>query len=285
MEVSDYGLDLSNLTGWNPQEYETFRQHFAAAGGGLALPGFDFWAEVDPLALKRLRLQVRMTSEKDDYPLPALLSWLHYYAIVGYDRGIQFLIESLQRFGCKKEAAEATLAIAYIHGGPRSSHVFAVSIQDQLRTYTAAGECAWPPGWAVDDEAFVSGVDFGVPLAQAGEIELITRWYQSTCSEVPEFITFLGQYRPNLLKAIRGRFESAIRGRMPKQMMPYLMLNWNTARCNPDGIRHAALLGRAFGMKKSQLLDSMCDALVYGGPDVLSAAARSTTDIIASMES
>jgi hypothetical protein len=100
-------------------------------------------------------------------------------------------------------------------------------------------------------------------------MELLQRWYERTLGEVPRYVTFLARHRPGLLKAYRDRYEHAIRDSLPKQMLPYLLLNHSVVRGSREGIRENVLLGRALGMTREQLLDAICGAVLHTGAEVL----------------
>ena len=79
----------------------------------------------------------------------------------------------------------------------------------------------------------------------------------------------LAEHRPGLLKAYRDRYEHAIRDSLPKQMLPFLMLNYNVVRGFREGIRENVLLGRAMGMTQEQLLDAICSGVLHAGVNAL----------------
>jgi hypothetical protein len=84
------------------------------------------------------------------------------------------------------------------------------------------------------------------------------------------------------LKAYRGRLESALQGALPKQMFPYLQLHLNTVRGFAPGIREAALIGRAFGMRPAEVLHAVGRASnIDGGSAAVSVAADELEPILA----
>lgn len=90
----------------------------------------------------------------------------------------------------------------------------------------------------------------------------------------------MAERQPSLLKAFRDRMEHAIRDALPKQMLPYMWLQYHVARANADGIREAALLGRAMGMTDAQIVEAIGWGMSYGGPSAVTLAARATRDIL-----
>jgi hypothetical protein len=97
-------------------------------------------------------------------------------------------------------------------------------------------------------------------------------------------VRFLAQHRPGLLKAYRDRYEHAIRDSLPKQMLPWLMLNYNVVRGFHEGIRENVLLGRALGMTKEQLLDAICFGVLHAGANALGIAEEAAGDLLRQYE-
>lgn len=280
-DIIDRGLNLSRPDETDPAEYEQFKADYTRSKG-YALPAFEFWAEHRFDVLKRYRLQARMTTTPKTLtqPLPNVLAFLHYYAIVGYGDGIEYEVNLARNCGASKETVLATIAVAFLHGGPRGMRYVSTSSADAIREYVASEPGEWPDGWDVDEEAFRSGLDFSQPELLPGEVDQLKDWYVRVCGEVPPFVDFLARHRPNLLKANRQRFEFAIKDAMPKQMMPYLQLHWNTARGFREGIREAALLGRGFGMTDEYIADAISWGMLYGGTASISIAAEATEGIL-----
>jgi hypothetical protein len=101
--------------------------------------------------------------------------------------------------------------------------------------------------------------------------------------EVPRHAKFLAEHRPDLLKAYRNRYEHAIRRSLPAQMLPVLMLHYNAVRGFAGGIRENALLGKALGLTRSQLLNAICLAELHGGAEVFDVVTEAAGDVIAQL--
>jgi len=279
--IIDRGLNLSQPDEMDSSEYQEFKDFYTRTKG-YALPAFEFWAEHRFDVLKRYRLQARMTPTERglQMPLANTLAFLHYYSIVGYDDGILYEVKNGQAVGATKAQVLETIAVAFLHAGPRGMRYVASSSQEYMRTYEDPEPGPWPEHWDVDPEAFRSGMDFSNPEMQDGELELLEQWYERVSGEVPRHVRFLGKHRPHVLKAHRHRFEYAIKDGMPKQMMPYLQLHWNVIRGFRDGIREAALMGRGFGMTSEQLTDAIVWGMLYGGPAAVSIADEACGDVL-----
>jgi hypothetical protein len=281
-DIIDRGLVLTRPDELAPEELQEFKDHYIASKGSW-LPAFEFWIQHRPDVLKRYRLQARQSTTPTTLPkaLPNVLAFLHYYSIVGYPDGILYEINLARDNGARKNTCLATIAVAFIHGGPRGMRYVSTSSNDAIRDFQEPEKPEnWPDGWAPDPEAFQAGLDFSSGELLPGELEKVVAWYERVSGEVPAWVHFLAKHRPHALKAMRNRFEFAIKDAMPKQMMPYLQLHWNTARCHRDGIREAALMGRGFGMTDELIADAIVWGTIYGGPSSMSAASEATADII-----
>lgn len=278
------GLDVMTPDSITPQEMDAFRK-FHAWTKGKPMSYGEFWFEQRVDVLKRYRAVIKELTILEEVPwFPHLLAWLHYYAIVGYEEGIKYMIRSAHTAGGTKAEIMDTLAIAFLHCGPRGmAYVVHANGMDLLRTEPEP-QLRWPEGWSFDPKAFDSGVDFSSREATAEDMARIRDWYLKTLGEVPRYVDFLAQYRPRLLKAYRNRFEHTIRDGLPKQMMPYLLLHYNGLRGFRDGIREAVLLGRAMGMTRPQLLDAIVNDTLYGGFDAISIIDEAAGDVLSTME-
>jgi hypothetical protein len=158
----------------------------------------------------------------------------------------------------------------------------AAAYSGYLRTYEDPEPTAcFPEGWQFDPRAFDSGMDFSNRDATPEDMDALRDWYRRTLGEIPPHARFLATHRPGLLKAYRDRYEHAIRDSLPKQMLPYLMLNHNVGRGFRDGIRENVLLGRALGMTREQLLDAICFAVLDAGLGALDLVEEAAGDLLA----
>lgn len=278
------GLDLSSPDSWTAAEEESFTAFYMAIKH-QTMPGHDFWIANRPDVLKRYRLQALQMGSPEGRPFSKIgtLSYLHYYAIVGFEDGVLYQIVNAQKRGrTTKAAILATLAVAFLHAGPLGMRYVATSSAEYLRDFEEPAEpSGWPTGWEVDPDAFRSGIDFATPALTGGELRALEAWYERVCGEVPAHVHFLGRHRPEVLKAYRQRFEFAIRDAMPKQMLPILQLQWEVSRgCRP-GIREAALMARGFGVSRALAVDAVARGMVYCGPGGVSVVEDAAGDVFA----
>ena len=280
------GLDVANPDVTTPEEIEAFTEYYRRTKGGM-IASHGFWLEFRPDVLKRQRARARLTSGEAafDFPLPHVLAYVHLYTILGFDEGILYEIKLAQSGGASRTDILDVLALAFLHAGPRGISSVAASSTEYLRAYEDPEPAArFPETWSFDPAAFRSGMDFSTPEATTDDIERLQEWYLATIGEIPSYVRFLARHRPTLLKAYRNRYEHAIRDSLPKQMLPYMILNYNVARACAPGIRTNVLLGRAVGMNKRELLDAISWGMSYGGPAAIDVVDGAVGGILAAME-
>jgi hypothetical protein len=283
-EIGRYqdGLDVSNPDVTTPEEIEAYRAEYLGTNKGL-LDSFEFWLEFRPDVLKRHKARTRhfRTSKEPDFPLVQILAAIHQYTIDAFPDGIAYEIRLARSLGATRADILDTLSVAWIHAGHRGMYA-AAAYADYLRDYDDPEPTErFPAGWRLDPEALSSGLDFSTRDASATEMERLQDWYRRTLGEVPPYVRFLAEHRPGLLKAYRGRYEHAIRDSLPTQMLPYLLLNYNVVRGFRDGIRENALLARALGMTREQLLDAICLAVLHAGINALDLVEDAAGDVLA----
>jgi hypothetical protein len=263
-----------------PEEIAAFRAYYARTKGQI-LPGFEFLLEHRPDVLKRYRAGVRVTTSPQwrGYPLQMVLQHLHQYIISGYGDGIAYQVNVARNAGASKAMILDVIAVAFLHSGPRGLNYVATAAGELIREYVDPVPGKWPDGWSFDPEAFRSGMNFETPAADAADLRSLNAWYEAHLSEVPPHVRFLSRHAPDLLKAYRNRYEHCLRA-LPKQMMPYLMLNYNASRGFSDGIRENVLLGKSFGMTRQQLTDPIVWSLYYGGVESYDLAERAAAEIL-----
>lgn len=284
-------LDVLHPDTVSTTELDAFRDGYERAKG-RSLAGHEFLLEFRPDVLKRYALAIQCTrkaNQADGDPTAAFLpgAFIHAYAIWGWTAGIEEHLFMAKGRGVTKKQVLDIIAIAYLHCGPRGTFHLAQSATDFLREWDDSGEQhipeIWPKGWAFERDAFASGMNFEDPKASNADLDALQRWYRMTMGEIPRHVTFLSEHAPDQLKAYRNRLENAIVGGLPKQMLPSLMLQNNVYRGFREGIREAALLGRATGMTREQIASVIRTCAVYGGPEAIEIAADALRDVLPAM--
>jgi hypothetical protein len=280
------GLDVSRPDEMTAEEIAAYRSEYTGSNKGL-LDSFEFWLEFRPDVLKRHKARTRhyTSAVEPSHHLVGLLGAIHQYTVMAFREGIAYEIRLAQTNGALRTDVLDTLSIAFIHSGHRGMYAAADYIAF-LRDYVDPAPAAdrFPAGWSFDPQAFDSGMDYASREASREDMDRVQDWYQRTLGEVPRYVRFLARHRPGLLKAYRDRYEHAIRDSLPRQMLPWLMLNYNVVRGFQEGIRENVLLGRALGMTREQLLDAICYGVLHAGVNALGIAEEAAGDVLAAME-
>lgn len=286
------GLDLDNVNEISPEERAEFtRTNLAGRAGKFMYPlsAYSYMIENRPDVLKH---HYRLTGSLGTGPEEALgptvvLALLHHYTVLRFEEGIIHEVRSAQAMGATKAQINELLALTFIHGGCcgwRGVYEQTMEYMSQYREPTTP--IAWPAGWAPDVDAFASGMDFSVREMLDGEREKLFGWYESTIGFVPRSAAMLAKYNPTFLKAYRGKFENAMStGALPKQIVPYIFLYYNVHRGFRDGIREAALLGKAWGMTRDQVMNAVVLGTAFmGGLDSAYITDEAIGDILESWD-
>jgi hypothetical protein len=281
------GLDVSRPDDMTAAEIEAYRSEYTGSNKGL-LDSFEFWLEFRPDVLKRHKARTRHYSSavEPSHPLVGLLGAIHQYTIMAFKEGIAYEIRLAQTNGALRTDILDTLSVAFIHSGHRGMYA-AADYAGYLREYAdpvPTAESRFPAGWSFDPHAFDSGMDYSTREASQEDMNRVQEWYERTLGEVPRYVRFLTRNRPGLLKAYRDRYEHAIRDSLPKQMLPWLLLNANVVRGFHEGIRENVLLGRALGMTREQLLDAICYGVLHAGANALGIVDEAAGNLLAEME-
>lgn len=285
----DDGLDMSSLDTITEDELQAFRDHYLYTKG-YSIPAFEFWLKFRADILKRYRATVPFmtTGAEKKCIVKNSLNMLHYYAIKGYEDGILYEIHLSKRRGATKGEVLDTLAVAFVHGGPLGSRFVATSSTEYLETWvdeepSKENDERWPDDWKFEASAFFSGMDFSQPKATREDIAKLFGWYERTIGEVPAWVKTLAEFRPDFLKSYRNRYEHLLRGGLPKQMLPYLMLHHRIERGQADGIRENLLLCKAMGLTREQMIDGIAWSSIYAGVEAAALVDQVAGDVIRGM--
>jgi hypothetical protein len=284
-EDTEGGLNLSDPDSIDQTERDRFTR-FYEEHKGATLPGHDFWLEHDPGALKRYRkYAIEMnTPANRAFPQVAVLSWLHFYAVIGFEDGISYQIRNAQvRGGAQKSDILATLHTAFLHSGPMGTRYVASASDRILSDYEDPEPVPWPTGWIAAPEAFHSGLDYNRPGLDRAETDKLFDWYRTTCGEVPASVRFLARHNPDALKAYRMRYEHAASAGLPNQMFALMLLQWQVTRGTPEGMREGFALARGLGVSRRFAVDAVTRAMVYTGPSAAGTVAETAGDILDGM--
>jgi hypothetical protein len=269
------GLDLSKPTEITKEEIDGFKGHYGNQFG-VPMHGLDWWIDRDPEVLKRYRLYCSLTLRVE----PAVMGGgtLAYYMLMGYSKGARYVMHSFLNDGLSRAQALEMIAIAFVHAGPRGMETIAEAMEGLDFPENPEVPAKFPAGWAVDLDAFRSGMDFSAVDLGDKEKGLLYDWYLRTIGEIPPYVRFMAEHRPRLLKTHRARFENMLYF-LPKQVWPTAMLYYHVMSRVAEGIRENVLLCKAWGVGKSDTLDVIGNALVYGQMEGATMVQREAGDV------
>jgi hypothetical protein len=206
---------------------------------------------------------------------------IHSYMMYGWETGIFNEFITLRRNGMAVEQTMELVMFSQIYAGMRGlGHVFR-AVGENLPAYGPPPKQApFPDGWAVDGEAFKSGLDLSRRDMTPQDVKNLTEWYEQTIGYVPESVQFGLKYHADFVKVNRAKWEVAIKT-LPKQIAPFLMLRHHTISGSPDGIREAALLGKAWGISRELTIQGITgSAMYFTGFDGLYGAMKGIDDVL-----
>jgi hypothetical protein len=197
------------------------------------------------------------------YATPNSIQQLHSYMMLGWEMGIRNQFRVLRRLGFTRAQIMEIVHFGRLAAGMRGlGHVYH-AIGDVLPDYADGhGNPEFPAGWAADPAAFKSGLDLSTRDLTEPDRKNLTEWYERTLGYVPKSVLFGMKYDPQFLKVHRAMWEVAIKT-LPKQVAPYLMLRHHTITGSRDGLREAALLGKARGMTPHWIVQGITGTAMY----------------------
>ncbi len=289
-EFLGMGIDLSTDTFTDEEKARTlawYRRYHDHGDLDLA-PFARFMVEHEPTGFKRLRRHmIALDEELDEPPLllaAGVLMFVHTYFVLEMGKGALYEIITMRELGATRAEIMETIALGALHGGPRGINAFAEVGDEYLRKWQedadAVSRVAWPAHWAPDAERFRSGIDLAVDELLPGELELIRDWYRHTLGEVPPQVDFLARVAPCAYKTQRARFETAVKGALPAQMIPLLMLHLSALRLWPKPLRRSLQLAKALGVRRREVVSTLFWAGVYGADAVMEAAFDAAGDVL-----
>jgi alkylhydroperoxidase/carboxymuconolactone decarboxylase family protein YurZ len=246
-----------------------------------------------PELLKRYRLwtNAQLRGADLEHPLPTTSPIFtivsgHYYITEGYDEGIVADILALRARAARKAEVAHMLALGWFHGGNIGINRTARLADAYMRAWDpddGAAGLTWPDGWAADPDVFRCGIDFerGEPL-RPNELAAIENWHRRWEGEVPAYVGFLAKYFPTALRAYRARFETAMDGALPSQMVALVQIDVAAKWRRAEAVRRALHLAKKLGITRDQAVQMVAYAQRYVGHTGMDAAVRGSERSFAS---
>jgi hypothetical protein len=206
---------------------------------------------------------------------------IHSYMMFGWETGLRNEFYVLWRNGMSKEEVLELVMFSQLYAGMRGlGHVYH-AVGDVLPAWAPPkNPTVYPEGWEADNAAFKCGLDLNTRELTAGDTKAIEDWYEKTIGYVPKSIRFGIKHNPKFVKLNRARWEVTLKI-VPKQMAPYLLLRHHTITGSVDGLREAALWGKAWGMTPELIIRGITNtAMYFTGFEGLYAAHDAVEDIL-----
>jgi hypothetical protein len=283
MVSTSSGLELGNLDEITPEEVNArltylwrFRQPLYNVYSESLMLDYapDFW--------KRSRWGFSLFGQPSRVNVILLgVQNIHSYMMLGWETGIRNEFDNLRRNGLTKAQLMELVMFSQLYAGMRGlGHVYH-AVGDMLAVFgEPPGAPEYPEGWAADPDAFKCGLNLSTRELTEQDRRNLTAWYERTIGELPNSITFGLKHHPEFVKVNRARWEVAVKT-LPKQVAPYLMLRHHTITGNRDGLREAALLGKAWGITSDLIVQGItCTAYYFTGTEGLYAAYDAVDDLL-----
>lgn len=260
------GLDLDNVFETTPEEVATNLAHIWGPRGPLyEMYAMSLYMDYAPDFGKLSRWAGDVFGRLSGAENVVLASSQNIltYMMTGWETGIRNEFYVLWRNGLSKEDVLELVMFSQMYAGMRGlGHVYH-AVGDLLPSWAPPPrEPAYPAGWAADPDAFKCGLDLSTRELTDEDTANLTAWYETTIGYLPDSIKFGIKYNPRFVKLNRARWEVTLK-RVPKQMAPYLMLRQNTITGSEEGLREAALLGKAWGFDADTVQRAVTNTAMY----------------------
>jgi hypothetical protein len=276
------GLDLSNLYETTQEELqEHLRTRWTRRGPLYELYATSLMADYNPEFLKLhwlSAIELNVLPSQRGEPLPAnprdsaifrqnepmtTIPQLYSYIHLGWETGIRNEFRELKRLGLTRAMTMEIVMFARLSAGMRGLGHTYHGVGDFLPDYgDGHGKPEFPDGWTADPEAFKSGLDMTTRELTEADRKNLTAWYEKNVGYLPKSVGFGIKHDPQFLKLHRRMWEVAIRT-LPKQVAPYLMLRDGVVNNDREGLREAALLGKAWGMSPDWIVRGIMYSVHY----------------------
>lgn len=287
MSITYRGMNVSEPDVTTPAELEAFLG-FADQPTGRPLASYALWAELRPDVLKRLMNFVHYIHATESFSCP--LPYINLYTVGGWPEGVKYIIDICQPNtflsgpGYTRDAIVETLAVSFYLSPTWGTVQCAEQARASLADYTEPAPDApspWPEGWTIAPDELKAGLDYSTPDLTTADVTALTDWYLRVCGEVPASIKLYMEFRPQLLKAERNRWENIVKTGLPNQMFAYLLLHHEVWRGNVAGTRDALLLAKGLGLAREQAVDAVWYVGSFlGGTGTIAAVAEPVAEIL-----
>ena len=277
------GLDLSNLDQISPEEVNANLARVWSWRGPLyEMYANSLMLDYAPAFAKLHRWGSDLYGRPSHVNIITLsMQNIHSYMMYGWETGILNEFITLRRNGMPLSQLMELVMFSQLYAGMRGlGHVYR-AVGDLLPVFGEPPVAVeFPEGWAADPEAFKCGLDFSTREMTPADLTALTAWYEGTVGYLPNSIKFGLKHKPQFVKVERAKWEVALKT-LPKQVAPYLMLRHHTITGSREGLREAALLGKAWGVSSEWIVQGITGtAMYFTGFEGLYAAYEAVDDLL-----
>ena len=182
----------------------------------------------------------------------------------------------LQKQGISRAQLMDVVMTAQLTSGMRGLECVYRAVGGILRDFQdRATPATFPEGWSADAEAFRCGLDTTTKDLTPADQEMLTGWYRRTIGEVPAWVTMSVRPPPAPAQGHPPQVGGRVPWRVAQAGHAVPDAAATTLNGYADGVREAALLGKAWGMSKEWVVDAVWwTAYYFTGMEVLSGLVR-----------
>ena len=238
-------------------------------------------------AIPAFRNRLRETGEEDSDAVELIaesLQHLPMYILYGWETGIYNEFRHLRFRGLTKAQLMELVMFAQLQAGMRGLQLVYNSVSRFLVDLPdPEGPAVFPKGWAPDSDAFKCGLDLSVRAFTDADRAAVTAWYERTIGYLPGSVSLALSYHPEFYKWHRARWEIIFQT-LPKQTAPYVMLRQHMLTGNPEALREAVLLGKAWGITREWIVHGLMVSAFYTGFEALNVVDTAVGDVLAAWQ-
>jgi hypothetical protein len=260
-------LDFATNTWSFEERAATLRWYELSHGtGDTRFAQFAPWMiDNNPGGYKRYRALIPALGEQVSHAI----FFVHTYAVTANADGCMYELITARQVGFSKRQILDVLNFAFLSGGPRSINAVSSAAGPWLDSWVdddPTGRVVFPSAWAVDPEAFRSGLDPTTTSVSEADRAAIRQWHERVNGEVPRFVDLWLRLRGPSYKANRARLEQATSSPvLPKQLFPLLALHLAAYQGRPEAVMFALEQAQwVGGIAQSELVGVIDTAFVEG---------------------
>jgi alkylhydroperoxidase/carboxymuconolactone decarboxylase family protein YurZ len=215
-----------------------------------------------PGALKHYRAYAQALHQSGEIPQVVIaLLFLHYYMILGNDRGVLYEVVAARRWGATKQEVLDVIELTFLESGPFGLNAVAELSDEYLSQWPddepRSVADPWPAAWR--DQRGSQG-EAGHYVGGPGSESFASR--------------FFSKYVPEIASAMTARIDFTLsHSTLPPPLLPLFDLHAAVAKALPRSAATAAVAARDQGVTTNQIMATIGFGALY-------ASARSLDEVL-----